>query len=57
MMKQLLSMVRMFFESGFDENETVPLNDYESHQEPRSGGIPIQVLEEVILTDSEEVVR
>lgn len=45
------------FESGFDENETVPLNDYGSHQGPRSGGMPIQVLEEVILTDSEEVVR
>lgn len=45
------------FESGFDENETVPLNDCESYQGPRSGGIPIQVLEEVILTDSEEVVR
>lgn len=45
------------FESGFDENETVPLNDYESHQGPRSGGMPIRVLEEVILTDSEEVVR
>lgn len=45
------------FDSDLDENETVPLDVYENSHKTKSDGVPIQILEEVILTESEEVVR